>query len=276
MTNRLEAVFTDLDGSLFNSRKEISPLDRETIRKLKAQGIKVFLATGRHFSLFHQEAAQVGLEMPCIATNGAQYYDFQAGHSVKARVIPRETCVALQAYFESRRMPIAIYTDEQLFLTKPVSPTLAYCVAYQEQCQPAYRHPVGWVDEEFDIREHRVVQFMFQEGDRERAEEIGAALSALGQLSFFLSGNRCVDVTAAGVSKGAALLELAGLYGFSPENTLAMGDSHNDLSMLAACGVSVAPVNATDEVKSQVDFVSASCDESALTFALAKLYPGLL
>ena len=71
MKQELEAIITDLDGSLFTSDKRVNPRDLETIRRLKAKGVRVYLCTGRHFTNFHQEAAQVGLEYPVLANNGA-------------------------------------------------------------------------------------------------------------------------------------------------------------------------------------------------------------
>lgn len=58
------------------------------------------------------------------------------------------------------------------------------------------------------------------------------------------------------MSKGNALLQLAGLLGIPQKNTVAAGDAANDLSMIEAAGVGVAMYNGTEEVKAAADTIT--------------------
>ena len=81
-----------------------------------------------------------------------------------------------------------------------------------------------------------------------------------------------IEVTAAGVDKGSALLALADLLGIPHENTLAVGDSENDRAMLEKAGVSAVMANGIPEVKALADYVSeADCDHDGVAEILEKL-----
>ena len=73
-----------------------------------------------------------------------------------------------------------------------------------------------------------------------------------------------LEITPSGTSKGKALAFLAGHLGFSLAQTLAFGDSLNDLSMLQACGTSVAMGNARCEVKAVCTFVAKTNNEDGV------------
>ena len=277
MKHQLEAVITDLDGSLFTSDKRVNPRDLETIRRLKQKGIRVYLCTGRHFTNFHQEAAQVGLEFPSLANNGAHLYDFAQEKTLWAQRIPVPACKALIRYFQERKMPFVIYGEEQVFTTHyPNDHGWAFYQDYFAKCLPQYRHPVGVIDETFDPEKHPILQFMYASHSWEEAVERAEELAGLGDLAFYRSGNFLTDITVSSASKGEGARQLALREGFALDNTLAMGDSHNDLTMLKACRWSVAPANASQEVKDAASFVSDSSDEGALTRAIRELFPQLL
>ena len=277
MKHQLEAVITDLDGSLFTSDKRVNPADLETIRRLKGKGVKVYLCTGRHFTNFHQEAAQVGLEYPSIANNGAHLYDFARGETLWARRIPPQTCAALVGFFSRRKMPFVVYGEDQVFTTHyPHDHAWTFYHDYFAQCLPQYRHPVGVIGPDFDPAAHPILQVMYASRSWEEAIALSEELAPLGELAFYRSGNFLTDITVASVSKGEGARQLALREGFSLDHTLAMGDSHNDRPMLRACRWSVAPANASREVREEASFVSDSCDQGALTRAIRELFPHLL
>ena len=277
MKQELEDIITDLDGSLFTSDKRVNPRDLETIRRLKAKGVRVYLCTGRHFTNFHQEAAQVGLEYPVLANNGAHLYDFAAGTSLWEERIPPQTCRALVDFFRQREMPFVIYGARQVFVAGPPDDhAWRFYREYFQRCLPQYRYPVGEIGPDFAAEEHPTLQFMYASQSWEEAIALAEEMAPLGELAFFRSGHFLTDITISTVSKGAGVRRLAARDGFSLDHALAMGDSHNDLTMLQACRWSVAPANASPEVKEAVSFVSDSCDQGALTRAIRELFPHLL
>ena len=92
-------------------------------------------------------------------------------------------------------------------------------------------------------------------------------------LTFFLQGSPDnIEVTAAGVDKGSALLALADLLGIPHENTLAVGDSENDRAMLQKAGVAAVMANGMPEIRALAHLVSkADCDHDGVAEILETL-----
>jgi hypothetical protein len=101
-------------------------------------------------------------------------------------------------------------------------------------------------------------------------------------LSFLLShpevdvvsgGYHNLEFTRAGVNKGVGLHRLAEILGVDPAKTMAIGDTENDLSILKAAGIGVAMGNATDAVKAQADYITASNEEDGVACAIEHFIP---
>ena len=74
-----------------------------------------------------------------------------------------------------------------------------------------------------------------------------------------------IEVTAAGVDKGSALLALADRLGIPHENTMAVGDSENDRAMLEKAGIAAVMANGMPQIKALADLVTtADCDHDGV------------
>ena len=91
------------------------------------------------------------------------------------------------------------------------------------------------------------------------------------ELSITRTHDWLVEATAPGVDKGSALLRLCALLGIDPARVLAIGDSDNDIPMLAAAGFGVAMGNASLGVKAVADWVAPTIDEDGAAVALERL-----
>ncbi|GGH75955.1 HAD superfamily hydrolase (TIGR01484 family) [Pullulanibacillus pueri] len=72
---KVRAIFIDMDGTLLNASNKISHRNREAIYRLINQGVKVFLATGRHYDVTAPYHKDIGLCTPMICLNGAVIHD---------------------------------------------------------------------------------------------------------------------------------------------------------------------------------------------------------
>lgn len=102
---------------------------------------------------------------------------------------------------------------------------------------------------------------------RERLKERGMSATAFSQAET--RGNSG-EITKAAFTKGTAVYYLSSYLGVSAENTIAIGDSENDLEMLKAAGVGIAMGNASDFVKEAADDVTESVDEDGVYHAFVK------
>ena len=98
-------------------------------------------------------------------------------------------------------------------------------------------------------------------------EDVISILSSDPELEVISSGPNLFDVMRSGVSKGGALLSLAGYLGIPSQNTFAIGDSDNDISMIESAEYGIAVGNATEGVKAAASYITANYD--SLGFAKA-------
>lgn len=82
-----------------------------------------------------------------------------------------------------------------------------------------------------------------------------------------------IHLQSPGLSKGAALTHLASLMGLSPCDFLAAGDSINDVSLLRAAGIAVAPANASPEARAVADIIMDQPYGEGIADALARYFP---
>lgn len=99
------------------------------------------------------------------------------------------------------------------------------------------------------------------------------ALPLKDKVNMEYSDSHSLEFTPIEAGKGNALKAVAAALGIRPEDTAAMGDGENDLSMLFAAGLSIVPSNALESVKNKADIVlPRSCSEDAVAYAIRKYF----
>ena len=103
--------------------------------------------------------------------------------------------------------------------------------------------------------------------DRERVKQL---LDANPQVTYLSGGFANLEITKTGTTKGTGLRVLADTLGISITETMAVGDTGNDLDIIKTAGIGVAMGNAIEEVKKAADFVTASNEEDGVAYAIRK------
>ena len=272
---KLECIVTDLDASLLGQDKKISPADLETIRALKKKGIYFFIATGRHPDFVRQFAWQTGFDLPTACCNGALIYDFVSNQPVMAQPIPKETAARCKEYLDSNNRQYIIYTSRIPVFT-PQNPRLAFWQQVSAESEPQNRFDIHVLDDNFHIDDHEVIKFLIPGADEEEYARLNETVNGDNSLSMLFSGKGLLDVNVANSSKGLGIEFLSKKYGFSLENTLALGDNFNDTSMMELCGIPVCPENAEDDIKAISKYITTHHSKDPLTNAVKALFPQLL
>lgn len=250
-----KALFLDLDGTLLNDRKEITPGNRAAIERALAAGHRVVITTGRPLVSAIEQARRLGLTgAGCylIAFNGGILYDMGARKVLFEETVPLDLVRAV--YEEANRRELHIQTyDERRVLVEPRCDDDAlrrYCAnilmeyAVIPGVDALTREPAKLLVIDF---EHKEPLLSFRDWVLERYGE---------RLDSFFSCEEYLEIIPRGLSKGSALLQLAGRLGIPREHTVSAGDAANDLSMLEAAGIGVAMCNGTDEAKAAADAVT--------------------
>ena len=251
------ALFFDIDGTLVSFKThEIPASTIFALTQAKANGSRVYIATGRPPVILTNLGAIEHLIDGYITTNGALCY--VGDQLVCCQPIPMQdvmTCV----------------NDAQ---------EKGYSLIVVGRKEVAVLDPKGDVD--------RIFRQMLAVKNLDKASPLDEVLQQdILQLTPFFPADyepqllarmpQCVsgrwhpeftDITANGADKGKGIQAMARHEGFDPNHTIAFGDGGNDTSMILQAGIGVAMGNAIDALKQQADYITTSVDEDGILNAL--------
>jgi Cof subfamily protein (haloacid dehalogenase superfamily) len=273
MTIRLIAV--DIDGTLLNSRWEVSAANQEAIAEATRRGIEVALVTGRRFDFAMPVVQQIDSPLTMIVNNGALIRT-KEGHTLLRHLLARETARRVLLATEAWRQATAVVFDRP-----KANQVMLQSIDWEDPTRGGYyRRNRDFLAEAKPLEsclDEDPIQVMFTGGvasmreaelvlrSVQFAKEFSLAVTVYEEKDFSM-----IDVIHPAVSKGAALAEWAGARGVAREEILAIGDNHNDLEMLSFAGVPVVMGNSVPELKERGWHVTRSNDEDGVAAAIGR------
>lgn len=247
---KVRAVFIDMDGTLLTSSNTISRRNMEAIYRLMNQGIKVFLATGRHYEVTAPYHKEIGLATPMICLNGAAIHDPGTGRALQMKTVQLN---------EERFHHL---TAESHFNVIVHTPGGIYCKETNEEID--YWTKVGKVQPQY-IGDLREVSYTDALKYSVRTGSPSPELSSLfKQEAEVINWGDGFELLAPNVSKWSAIKSILRSFRISANEVVAIGDGPNDVEMLRRVGTGVAMGNASDEVKASADFVTGHHENDGL------------
>ena len=261
-----------MDGTTFNSRKEITNRTRRTIAEAVERGIQVFPATGRPKSYLPQEIMSIPGVHYASTSNGASIIDMNKEAPLYEDLIPAERMPDIIRRIKDLPVIIELFYKGACYCDRSTLPVIEQILQERPSVQNG-QAPEIYEDGIFD----RLLQDPFPV---EKVHLIFSDLKIRKEIMDFYQKENILDVTSAfaenleltskTATKSNALLRLAGILGISQEETMAIGDSFNDLDMLEAAGTSVAMGNAEPEIKETADLITKTNDEDGVAWAIEK------
>ena len=235
----IRLVALDLDGTVFNDKKEITPRTLAAIRNAVARGVAVLPATGRTASGIPAAFTSIPGVRYALTSNGASVVDLTTGEQLVNQPFGTEQALKIYDLLEQGGGTTRIEVDD-------MHATLR-----------THAHEI----EKYSMLYH-------DEAERDAAwRAIEAACPGM-ELTSSLPGN--MEINAPGVTKGSGLLALAAHLGLRREQTMAVGDSGNDRAMIEAAGLGVAMGNATDDIKEIADATTDDNNHDGVAKAIEK------
>ena len=107
------------------------------------------------------------------------------------------------------------------------------------------------------LRHNRLIKILYMSKDFEYLKELEKKMRPMTtEVDTTFSSDLYLEFNAKGISKGAALMRLAAYLGIKPEETIAVGDSHNDVEMIEAAGLGVYMANADEALKPHANYIT--------------------
>ena len=260
----IRLVAIDVDGTLLNSRHEVTPVTAAAIERVRGAGVDVVLTTSRPPRALWPILQALGLTEPTVfvASQGALTGSYSAEGELRVldrRPMPVGPAKEVVASGRAAGMSVSWFTVER-WLVEGVDDLIRQEAAIVG-CVPEV------ADLSVEVEGPDKILLLAHVPDIAHAVRVPAGLVALASTPTHL------EVTRADVDKGDALRRLCIARGIEPDDVAAMGDGRNDLGMLAFAGIAVAPANAHPEVRAMADLITASNDEDGVAEALARLVP---
>lgn len=269
---QIRLVALDLDGTVFNDHKEITPRTLAAIQSALQKGVVVLPATGRTVAGVPEQFIKIPGVRYALTSNGASVVDLQTQE--KLVNLPFDAALAQRAYDVVAPFGgmMSIFIDGNSYTTSEnaensidmVPPNLRDYfrttrieVPDMHATMQQYPNDV----EKFSI--------MYRtEAERNAAWQ--AVAKACPEIEITSSLERNMELNAPGISKGRGLMALAERLGLALDEVMAVGDSGNDLTMLEAAGLGVAMGNATEEIKQAADVITADNNHDGVAEAIEK------
>jgi hypothetical protein len=284
----IKCIASDMDGTLLNSKQEVSEKNLEAIQKALNSGVEVVIATGRSYEEAMSVLQESGLQLPIICANGAEIRT-KEGEVVKAH--PLDHKIAKQAAEVLNQVGIyyEIYTSEGTYtvdydkgveiiidIFTTANPELSRELV-EEEAQHRYdKGLIHMVDSYEPILngEKTIYKLLVFHKDHSFLDEVEEKLKQIDNLEVTSSAFGNLELMNTQAQKGIALAEFVEEKGIALQDTMAVGDNYNDLSMFRVVGRSVAMGNANDDIKERCTHVTLRNDESgvgeAILLALAE------
>ena len=281
----IKLMAMDLDGTLLDGENRIDGRNIRALQRALDMGIYVVPATGRCMGVFPQELTGLTGLRYAVTENGALIWDYQGERELRRWGLPRGKAEKILRLAEGERAGAGGNPAHGRGF-RVYAEVFVHGQAYADirSLEGIEATPLGMNFIRYFTENHNFVSGLCaQQKLLDAAEKVnlyfpdsadGAGVrSRLEQdASIKIASSICgnVEVTAAGVEKGAALWELAQQLGIGRREILVFGDNENDLGMFAAAGTAVAMGNAGERVRQAAGHVTETNDEAGVAAFLEK------
>lgn len=264
----IKLIALDMDGTVLkNDHASISQYTLNTLQKAIDQGVEIVPATGRVLSNLPQAFHQLHGINFALTSNGASVVNLHTHKTVYRDTIPEQPSRQLLQLLSRYQAVPEVYYDGKLLLEKSHVEKLRDSKEILNHVVLKHLVPIDHLETWMNGK--RIEKINLVCIDPSCREAIIEGLSAIEGISFLLF-DKSIEINSTTATKGNALIHLCQLLEISPENTMAIGDSDNDISMLQAAKWSFAMDNASPSAKQVACFETSSNEQDGVAHAIEK------
>ena len=259
------AIALDLDGTLTNHDKVVTPRTRQALLLAESKGAIIILASGRPTYGIVPVAECLELEKRggyILSYNGGNIVNAKTGEKLFSQFLPDAVIPILYKYAKEKNHALLGYAGNEIITEMPDD-------QYVKEESRINKMNIRKVDNLLDALEPHPTKLLMTgdptdmiKAEEELVEILGEKMDIFRSAPFFL------ELVPNGIDKAQSLLRLLSKINLTPADLMAFGDGYNDLSMLKLAGVGVAMANAAPEVRADADYVTLSNEEDGVAEAL--------
>ncbi len=266
---KYKLLVLDLDGTLTNKKKEITPHTRDTLIKAQEQGVKIVLASGRPtygIAPLAEELRLADFEGYILSYNGGQIIDWATKKLMYENELDPQVYPYLHGCARENGFIILSYKDEYIVSEDAGDP-------YVQHEAFLNKMPSITVQNFLDVINFPVPKCLIV-GNPEPLAVLEKKMKCdlEGRMNVFRSEPFFLELVPNGIDKARSLAVLLEKLGMGREEMVAVGDGFNDLSMIQFAGLGVAMANAQEVVKQHADFITLSNEEDGVAAVVDRFF----
>lgn len=256
-------IASDLDETLIPLSRVIPQVSLDAIARCREAGVKFVPCTGRGYLSAQKDLAAIGLyDLPdeyVISYNGGAITENRGMRVLSFEGMPFEDVRELFEASLGYDVSIQIYTPDMVWIHNLPDEMRRFITG---------RITFTTFDEtsiDF-LRDRRFAKVLYSKADLPYLAKVEQDMGPLAErFSTSFSSGRFLEFNPKGITKGSGLRRLAERLGVDMADTIAIGDSTNDLTMIEYAGLGCGVANMVDEVRAKVDYAcERTVDEGAI------------
>lgn len=278
----LKLIAIDLDGTLLSENGTISQANEEAILEVQKQGDIVAISSGRALPDVEKILQSTGIDCPIMTGNGAVSY--YKGQEIQRFSLPNHVVEEIVEILEKSGVHYELYTAQGIFNRFGGKEILREEIAQRTEKVTGWAGDMfdHYLDNKYDLNETlsishnqvpeiahlNVYKLLVLSFNGSKLSELRETFTERADLSLTSSGWMNLEMGHPGASKGNALKFMADHLEIPLENTVAIGDNYNDLSMFETAGMGIAMGNAEEQVKELSTYITKHHNEDGVAYAL--------
>ena len=278
--NDIRIIALDLDGTLLDSEKRLSEVNRAALERAAKKGILIVPTTGRFFGMMPPAVRDLPFVRYAITINGAQVYDRETDTAIVRDEIPLDMALGVMEVLDRFDVIYDCYRQNWGWMTAALQEKAADYATNEHYLKMVreFRKPVP------ELKAH--LKATANDGDVQKIMLFARNTQVSGLSSQVLDAIRLelaarfpeikvtsstwnnIELNIRTAHKGNALKRFAEHLGLGLANCMAFGDGMNDFTMVEAAGLGVAMANAEPEVKRVAKWIAPSNDDDGVAAGL--------
>ncbi|MGE8076693.1 Cof-type HAD-IIB family hydrolase [Listeria welshimeri] len=270
-----QAIILDIDGTLLNDDKKISPETKKALITAQQNGVKLILASGRPTTGMHLYAEQLEMETYhglLVSYNGAKVVDCQTKEELFNQTLTIAEGKAVLEHMKQFEVKVMIDKDDYMYVNNVYDCYIPYKGEEINIIQYESRGGNFKLCEKEDLAaflDYRINKILTA-GDPDYMQKNYQAMMApfKNTLNCVFTADFYFEFTAKNIDKAKALDTVLTPMGIHAENIIAFGDGHNDITMVKYAGTGIAMDNAVPKLKAVANSITLSNNKDGIAHVL--------
>lgn len=277
----IKVIIMDVDGTLTNDKKVITPKTKEALMKAQAAGTILILASGRPTSGLLGLASELEMDKNhglLVSYNGSKVVDCETGETLFNQALTVEEGKAVLEHMKKfDRVRPMIDKGEYMYVNNVYDNIIQWrgkpfdVIQYESRGGHYKLCEVDDLAAFVDYPLNKILTTSDPEYLQEHYQEMMEPFK--DKLNCMFTGDFYFEFTAQGIDKAKALDTVLTPMGYKREEMIAFGDGHNDASIVKFAGTGVAMANAVQALKDIADEITLSNEEDGIAASLYKHMP---